>query len=278
MTQYAYPGAVQNDLVINAYKPRTGFVQRFISQAGHGLETDFVRQHLRQLSLEADIGRSREMLYSKYLAYYVQHGYQVQYNGEQFYRALPQWGMVERDGCWFADESQANEYEKRKAKTFGKKGPQQQAVLFVSDEKSARQWLWDFLDAPKSYDEIYTAFIKALQTSQDIIPELKNLLEEGFVRVGGDWRRPDALTQAELEKKRQERLLRQFEEYLGLARGAQKIKEVRLEALLAGFTACYQAGRFGDILIVGKKLDKRLVEENTDLYDFVAIAETKEER
>ncbi|HRC67366.1 MAG TPA: DNA methyltransferase, partial [Bacteroidales bacterium] len=146
--QVTSAGAVKNDLVINAYKAREGFAKRLVSQAGQGLEVDFIREHLGQLPLSANIERSKEMLYSKYLAYYVQHGYQVMYNGEQFYHALPQWGFEERDSYWFADEAQANEYEKRKAKTFGKGGIQAQAVLFVSDERSARQWIWNFLDQP----------------------------------------------------------------------------------------------------------------------------------
>lgn len=277
MTQYAYPGAVQNDLVINAYKPRTGFTQRLISQAGRGLESDFVREHLRQLPIAVNSERSKEMLYSKYLAYYVQHGYQVAYNGEQFYRALAQWGLEERDGYWFVDESQAHEYEQRKVKTFGKKGITPQTVLFISDERSARQWVWNFLDEPNTYDEIYTKFMPALQTSEDEIPELKTLLEESFVMSSGEWKRPDQLTQAELEHKRQERLLRQFNEYLQTAQAGQKLKEVRREAVLAGFTECYRAGRFQDIITLGKKLDKRLLEESPELFDFVDIAEAKVE-
>ena len=268
-------GAVKNDLVINAYKPRAGFTQRLISQAGHGLEVDFVREHLRQLPIAANVERSKEMLYSKYLAYYVQHGYQVAYNGEQFYRALSQWGLEERDGYWFLDESQAQDYEHRKVKTFGKKGVQPQAVLFMSDERSARHWVWNFLDEPKTYDEIYTKFIPALQTSEDAIPELKTLLEESFVRKNGHWKRPDQLTQAELEQKRLERLLRQFNEYLEAAQAGQKVKEVRREAVLAGFTECYRKGRFQDILTLGRKLDKRLLEESPDLFDFIDIAEAK---
>ena len=267
-------GAVKNDLIINAYKPRAGFAQRFLSQAGQGLEADFVRQHLERLPVAANVERSKEMLFSKYLAYYVQHGYQVAYNGEQFYGALPQWGLVERDNYWFADETQANEYEKRKVKG-GKKGPSAQAVLFVSDERSARQWLWDFLKTPKSYDEIYTAFVKALQTSEDQLPEPMTMLEEGFVRANGDWKRPDALTQAELEARRQARLLRQFEEYLELARSGRRLQELRKEALVAGFTEAYRDGRFEDILRVGKKLPKRLVDSSPDLFDFIDIAEAK---
>ena len=275
--QVTSAGAVKNDLVINAYKPRAGFSQRLISQAGRGLEVDFVREHLHQLPLAANIERTKEMLFSKYLAYYVQHGYQVMYNGEQFYQVLPQWGFEERDGYWFADEAQINEYEKRKAKTFGKGGVQAQAVLFVSDERSARQWIWNFLDQPKTYDEIYTDFLKALQTSEDEIPEVMIILEESFVRTNGHWKRPDQLTQAELEKKRQDRLLRQFEEYLSTSKANQKLKEVRLEAVIAGFTECYRSGRYKDILTVGHKLDKSLLENSTDLYDFIDIAEAKEE-
>lgn len=275
--QMTSAGAVKNDLIINAYKPRAGFTQRLILQAGRGLETDFVREHLRQLSISANAERSKEMLYSKYLAYYVQHGYQVAYNGEQFYRSLDQWGFEERDGYWFADEAQAYEYEQRKIKSFGKKGVQQQAVLFISDERSARLWVWNFLDEPKTYDEIYTAFVKALQTSEDEIPELKIMLEESFVRTNGHWKRPDQLTQGELEQKRLERLLHQFNEYLEVAKAGQKIKEVRREAVLAGFTECYRTGRFQDILTLGNKLDKRLLEESPDLFDFVDIAEAKVE-
>lgn len=273
--QLTYPSAVKNDLIINAYKPRAGFTKRLISQSGRGLEADFVREHLRQLPIAVNAERSREMLYSKYLAYYVQHSYQVAYNGEQFYRALSQWGLEERDGYWFADEKQAHEYEQRKVKTFGKKGVQPQAVLFVSDERSARQWIWNFLDEPKTKTDIYTKFVQALQTSEDEIPELDILLEESFVRTNGHWKRPDQLTQAELEQRRLERLLRQFNEYLEAAQAGQKVKEVRREAVLAGFTECYREGRFQDIVTLGHKLDKRLLEESPDVFDFIDIAEAK---
>ena len=166
MVQMTSAGAVKNDLVINAYKPRSEITERFLSTLGRGIERAFTHEHLLKLHVSSNVERSKEMLYSKYLAYYVQHGYQVQYNAEQFYRVLPQWGFIERDGYWFADEEQANEYEKRKLKAGpkGKKGvSRDQRVLFISDERSARQWLWAFLAESKTYDEIYTAFVKALQ-------------------------------------------------------------------------------------------------------------------
>ena len=277
--QVTSAGAVKNDLVINAYKPRAGFSARFLSQAGRGLEAEFVRQHLQQLPVAANVERSQEMLYSKYLAYYVQRGYTIAYNGEQFYQALPQWGLEERDGYWFAGEAQANEYEARKAQRSRPRGKaaRQQAILFISDEKSARQWLWNLLETPHTYDAIYTAFVKALQTSEDEMPELKALLEEGFVRTNGQWKRPDTLTREELEHKRRERLLHQFGEYLETARAGQRLKEVRKEGLVAGFTEAYRASRFGDILTVGRRLDRRLLESSPDLRDFIEIAEAKVE-
>ena len=274
--QITAPGAVKNDLIINAYKPRRIFEEGFLQRAGQALEQEFVRQHLTQLPVAANVERSKEMLYSKYLAYYVQHGYQVAYNAEQFYRALPQWGLVERDSYWFADEAQANEYERRKAELHGD-ASRPQAVLFISDERSARQWLWDFLDEPRTYDDTYTAFVKALQTPEDQIPELMIMLDEGFVRTDGRWKRPDALTREELEASRQARLLRQFEEYLATARAGQRLKEVRKEALVAGFTEAYRASSFRDILTVGRRLHKRLLESSPDLRDFIEIAEAKVE-
>jgi hypothetical protein len=270
-------GAVKNDLVINAYKPRTTFSRSFVSRGGQGLEVDFIREHLARLPIAANVERSKEMLYSKYLAYYVQHGYQVAYNSQQFYQALPHWGFVERDGYWFADEAQAQAYEKRKVGGTRKDAPQRQAALFIIDERSARQWLWDFLETPRTYDQIYTAFVKALQTPEDQLPEPMTMLEEGFVRTNGQWKRPDALTQVELEERRHARLLRQFGEYLEAAHAEGRLKEVRKEAVLAGFTEAYRAGRFQDILTVGRRLPKKLVESSADLFDFIDIAEAKVE-
>ena len=74
-----------------------------------------------------------------------------------------------------------------------------------------------------------------------------------------------------------QRLLRLYDDYLSRARAGQRLKEVRKEALVTGFTEAYRAGRFRDILTVGHKLHKRLLEDNPDLFDFVDIAEAKVE-
>ncbi len=214
--QITAPGAVKNDLIINAYKPRKAFEERFLQRAGYGLEQEFVAQHLGMLPVEPNLERTAQMLYSKMLACYVQHGYEITLNADQFYRLLSD-HFLERDGYWFRDEEQVQEYERRKLTAKGIKGakgakgaPLAQRVLFISDERSAITWLHLFLVNPTASTEIYTAFVKALQVPEDQIPEIKTLLEENFVSTNGKYKRPEMLEKQELEARRQKRLLQEF--------------------------------------------------------------------
>jgi len=276
MQQMTSSGAVKNDLVISAYKPRHDFANAFLQKAGAGMERAFVKQHLGYLPIAANVERTREMLYSKMLAYYIQRGYEISLNSAQFYRMLTT-EFVERDGYWFRDEAQAQEYEQRKLDPARRKAAGKgQGVLFISDERSAIAWLHHFLAAgPQTYSDLYTAYAKALQTSDDQIPELKQLLEETCVQVNGHWKRPDALTAEELETRRRERLLRQFNEYLREAAAGQKLKDVRKEAILTGFEEAYRGKRYQDIITVGGKLNQSLVDSSTEIFDFIDIAEAK---
>lgn len=273
--QVTSPGAVKNDLIINAYKPRKSFEDRFLKQAGYGLEQEFIAQHLGMLPVEPNLERTSQMLYSKLLATYVQHGYEITLNADQFYRLLSD-HFLERDGYWFRDEEQAQEYERRKLKARAKK--LSQAVLFISDERSAITWLYHFLETPKNYTDIYTAFVKALQVPEDQIPEIRTLLAENFVQTNGKYKRPEVLEKQELEARREQRLLREFEMVLEQARRGQKLENVRKEAVLAGFAQLYREKRFQEILGVGKKLPRRIVESSTEIYDFIDIAEAKVEK
>ena len=56
-----------------------------------------------------------------------------------------------------------------------------------------------------------------------------------------------------------------------------KIKIVRREALLHGFTKCYQEGRYQDILAVANKLYADTLESSGEIMDFVDIARIKTE-
>lgn len=275
--QVTAPGTVKNDLVINAYKPHQAFQEQFLESAGIGQERSFIAELLQILPSTSDVNRTEKMLYSKMLAYYVQHGYEIGMDSAQFYRMLSN-EFVERDGFWFLDETQAQEYEQYKFDPDRKQAVEQaQNVLFISDERSAITWLHHFLaDGAKSLTEVTNAYFKAPRNiDEDQIPELQQLLEETCVQVNGHWKRPDRLTAEELEARRQERLLRQFDDYLRQARNGQKLEDVRKEAVMAGFTRAYRQKQFRDILTVGRKMDEDLVESSSDLYDFIDIAETK---
>jgi len=70
-----------------------------------------------------------------------------------------------------------------------------------SDEKSVRQLLWGILDQLCSYDNIDSAAIGVLQTPENQVPELRIMLEEGFIRANGNWKRPDTFAQAKLVRR-----------------------------------------------------------------------------
>ena len=78
-----------------------------------------------------------------------------------------------------------------------------------------------------------------------------------------------------LEARRQQRLLREFDDILEQAHCGQRLKAVRKEAALASFAQCYREERFQDVLRVGRELHKRIVESSTDIYDFIDIAEAR---
>ncbi len=66
--------------------------------------------------------------------------------------------------------------------------------------------------------------------------------------------RPDPENEADLEKLRTKRLLKQFDIYRNEAAKtkSQKIKEVRVEALRTGFKQCYQEKDFKTIVAIGR--------------------------
>ena len=278
--QVTAAGAVKNDLVISAYKPKTSFSERFLKSAGEDLEVEFVRQFLENLPIRPTIERTEKMLYSKMLVYYVRHGYEVRYDSKSFYPMLSE-NFEELDGYWFdSDQTDAYEEFKKKMRLEGideiRHG---QSALFISDEKSALIWLHQFLDKPKSFSDISTAFNKLSNISDDVVPELSKLLEDSFVSESGKFRRPE--TDAEktaVSDKREKALTKEFESLLTeVLTSKKKIKTVRKEALVSGFETCYRQNRFSDILSVAKRLNKKIIENNAELSEFVEVAQIRVE-
>lgn len=270
--QITSSGAVKSDLVISAYKPSKKFEDNFLKNAGEGLELDFVQEFLQQQPIRPVLERTEKMLYSKMLSYYIQHGYEVRYDAKAFYLLMRQ-NFADEDGYWF-NAGQINSYMEYKLEGIDdiKQGA---FMMFVTDEKSALVWLHNYLNEPKSFSDIHTAFTQLANIQSDEVPDLKEILEQNFIAVNGLYRRPktDPEHNSVLEK-REKQLMRQFESLLIQAQTEKKkIKSVRKEAVLLGFESCYKQKRFKDILSLAQRLDNAILEESSDLKEFVDAAE-----
>ena len=262
----------------NAYKPKHEFSERFLKRAGEGMEVDFVSQLLEHLPVEPNIGRTEQMLYSKMLAHYVENGFKIRYNANTFYKLLAQ-QFTELDGYWFLDAQTPayNEWKRRAGLEQLQTLRAGQRILFVADEKSALTWLYHFLETPQAYGDIYNAYHKVATKTEDVIPEVRELLDHNFICDQEKYRRPLNIAEREvISQSRERELARAFQKLLEQAR-TQKgmIRTVRREALVFGLTQCYQDGRYHDILTVANKLPASLIEASGELMDFVDIARIK---
>jgi len=274
--QVTSANSVKTDLVISAYKPNKDFEEEFLKNAGEGLEVDFIHEYLHQQPIKPLIERTAKMLYSKMLSYYIQHGYEVRYDAKGFYKMLSEY-FTEEDGFWF-NANQINsylEYRKKMQLEGIDEIKQGSVMMFVTDEKSALVWLHNFIREPKSFSEIHSGFNQLANIQGDEVPDLKDLLEQNFVFERGLFRRPQSESENNLFiEKRENLLLRQFESLLIAAQTEKKkIKSVRKESVLLGFEYCYKEKRFQDIISIAKKMDKKLLEENAELKEFVDAAE-----
>jgi hypothetical protein len=180
------------------------------------------------------------------------------------------------DGFWF-NSNQINSYieYKKKEKLEGVNGIKNATMsLFISDEKSALIWLYGFLNIPKSFSDILTEFTQLANIQDDEVPELITLLEDNFIKEKNLYKRPKSEEEHSIvSSKREKSLLREFEGLLLRAKSERKkIKEVRKEALVYGFEICYKAKRFKDILVLEERLDKKIIENSSELNDFVEAA------
>lgn len=309
--------AVKQDLVISAYKPNGGLEDRF-EKSGATVESawDFVQTHLRNLSvtkvkdgeLEFIVERDPRRIYDRLVAWFVRHDAPVPLSSDEFLSGLRS-RFPERDGMVFLPE-QVTEYDKKRAQTA--QAPQME--LFVSDERSAIDWVTDFLKArPSSYQDIHPEFTKQLGAGwkkHEARPELLALLEANFLRYDGKgevpsqihrylstnyhdlrglektdprlnaraqdrWYVPDPNKAQDLEKKREKALLKEFETYKAFT--GRKIKETRLEVLRAGFRAAWADKDYATILAIANKLPEETLQEDERLLTLYDMALTRSE-
>ncbi|BCU06242.1 DNA methyltransferase [Allochromatium tepidum] len=312
--------AVKQDLVISAYKPNGGLEDRF-HRTGATVESawDFVQTHLKQLPVvKVTSGFQQELLniverdprriYDRMASWFIRHGAMVPISTPEFLAELPVRFRV-MNGMVFLPE-QLVEYEKARSRI-----PQvKQAELFISDERSAIDWLTNFLlKRPSTRSEIHPEYIPQIGAAKrkgEIIPELDQLLEDNFLKYDGTgdvpsqihsylssnfkelrgleksdprlkakakdrWYVPDPNKAQDLEKKREKALLKEFETYKAFT--GRKLKESRLEVLRAGFRAAWAAKDYQTIIRIAHKLPEETLQEDEKLLTLYDLALTRTE-
>jgi DNA modification methylase/predicted RNA-binding Zn-ribbon protein involved in translation (DUF1610 family) len=261
-------GAVKQDLIISAYKPTEEFEKQFISEAGSEQGAwDFMRQHLEQLplpnikesALETLQERFPYLLYDRMVAFHIQRGLTVPISAPEFYQGLSQ-RFLEREGMVFT-AAQAAAYDKLRLQAERV----EQLALFVTDESSARQWLRQELEKnPQTYGDLQPKFVQQLhQSKYEDLPELKVILEQAFLQdEKGRWYVPDPERAADLEKLRQNTLLREFNEY---RKGKGRLKVFRSEAVRAGFSNAWRERDYDVIVEIAERMPESVLQEDQQL-------------
>ena len=278
--------AVNQDLAISCYKPSLYFDTKFLITQNSNIGVwDFVEEHLNHLPIHiakdnattAIIERNPKILYDRLIAFYVQRSLPVPIDAGNFQKGLKE-RFLERDGMYFTGVQKVEYDEKRKgtAEFY-------QASLFVSSEQDGIMWIKDQLkDTPHTYQELQPKWMQAIAGLRkgDILPELRDLLQENFLQDKvGAWYLPDLENEIDLEKIRTNRLLKQFGVYQELAsKPKAKIKEIRVEALRAGFKQCYKDKDFLAIVTLAEKIPNNLLMEDEVLLQYYDIANTRVER
>lgn len=309
--------AVKQDLVISAYKPNGGLEERFSRNGGSEDSVwDFTRTHLSYLptvkvvdgELEFISERDPRIIFDRMIAWFVRHNTLVPISSQEFQEGLRQ-RFDERDGMVFLPE-QVSEYERRRARAS--QAPQME--MFVADERSAIDWLTDYLrKRPCTYQEVHPEFIGQLGAGwkkHEIRPELSALLEDNFLRYDNNvdvpsqihsylssnfkelrglekddprlkakakdrWYVPDPSKAKDLEQKRERSLLKEFDGYK-IAPG-RRLKEFRLEVLRAGFKNAWAARDYKTIIGIAQKIPEEALQEDEKLLLWYDQALTRTE-
>lgn len=275
--------AVKQDLVISCYKPSSEFVAKFQHNQFNEVGIwDFIDEHLSHLPVHlvkgnattAVVERNPKILFDRLIAFYVQRGLPVPIDAGLFQKGLRE-RFIERDGMYFTAE-QVHEYDSKKAQLHNFI----QLSLLVASEQDGVLWLRRELEfTPQTYQELQPKWMQALAGVRkgDILPELKDILEENFLQnETGAWYLPDLENEIDLERIRTRRMLRQFDIYKEQAlKPKGKIKEARVEALRVGFKQCYKDKDFKTIVMVGDCIPNNLLMEDEVLLQYYDIAMTR---
>lgn len=273
-------GAVKQDLVISAYKPKESFKREFESIAGtEGTAWAFVRQHLENVpvvvisdeKVEIVSERQAYLLFDRMVAYHIMHGIPVPIDAADFYRGLDE-KFLKRDGMYFLAD-QINEYDTARIRTDMESI---QFPLFVTNEKSAISWLYqqlsDEFGGPQSYAELQPKFLQEVKSIDkfEAMPELAVLLEENFLQdEKGRWYIPDTTREGDLAKLREKKLWKEFEGYMN-SKG--RLNLFRSEAIRVGFSRLWKDKNYHAIVAVAERLPEQTIQEDANLLMYYDIS------
>jgi hypothetical protein len=269
----------------------------------------FLEAHLAQLPVflaqgeEAKVieERTPRILYDRVVGYYVGHGWAVPMDSGDFQAAVLSRYPV-RDGMVFLPE-QLPAYDRQRmlVKTVV------QSELFIMDEATAIDWLRQQLQTkPQTYAELQPTFMKEIQhlRRHEALPGLDQLLEENFLQYDGKedpvpeqivkylkanyhqfrsgvtpelkekakgrWYVPDPRRQIDLDKLRQKRLMREFDELVATVRTSRRrLKQCRSEVVRAGFKKLWAERDYATIVAIADKLPDAVVNEDMAITLYV---------
>mgnify|MGYP001329836965 CR=1 FL=1 len=309
--------AVKQDLIITAYKPLER-VQKLNLYENSSTENVmlFVRNHLEHLpiikeknnELQFIAERDVRIIYDRMIAYFVRMGNAIPVSSNEFQDIIQKYFPI-RDGMVFL-ENQVLEYDKKRitVKEF------QQMTLFISDEKTAIEWIrQQLMKKPQSRQDLHPSFMKEIQhiDKHELLPELDQLLEQNFLQYNGKgdvpdqiasylkqnyknirgldndhpdikkkatnrWYVPNPNKQADLEKLRERSLVREFEAYVDeISNSRKKLKQFRTEAIRAGFKRAWSDKDYQKIVDVGERLPEKVIQEDDKLLMYFDNAQIR---
>jgi hypothetical protein len=244
---------------------------------------EFINEHLNHLpihiiiegSTTSIIERSPKILYDRLITFLLLSGHSIPIDAKVFQEGLRQ-RFIEKDGMYFTQE-QAVAYELKKAKTSNFI----QTSWQVATEGEGVEWLKRELRSNSlKYQDIHPKWMQAITAVRkgDILPELRDILQQNFIEESdGSWRVPDMNESKDREIIRNKALLKEFNNYVEFAKNpkSKRMKEVRVEALRAGFKQCWGTKDFRTIVKISDKIPQNLLLEDEELLMYYDIAKDR---
>lgn len=244
---------------------------------------EFVSDHLNHLPIHLVkegnttivIERSPKILYDRLISYFLINGLSVPIDSKDFQEGLKQ-RFVERDGMYFTND-QYGEYEAKKLTTPNFI----QLSWQIATESEGIEWLKQELNKNSlKYQDIQPKWMQAITAIRkgDILPELRDILQQNFIEsLDGSWRVPDLNEAKDRDIIRNKALIKEFNGYVELANNpkAKRMKEVRVEALRAGYQQCWDTKDFLTIVKISDKIPQNLLLEDEKLLMYYDIAKDR---